>query len=325
MMRPLLVACLFSLSLFSCDPDFALCKQKFVEAHLLQGNELHIPVSSEQTLIYAQTPPSGTIVKSSPMLGLYLAKTETPFPHPYILTELRSPKVAAVDTYMALPGNFRKRQSGLDHFGQFDQPLFAPCVLNDGCCALEGIVTHFGIIEKDYIRHFLEREPLVYGDTGARFKQEGKQILVESINPFAKGVPFEAGDRIIRFMGEPASSLIDLKKQVLFAEVNRPYEVLVERQGKRVELHGRIIPRFGGGLLSDTFLEQKGIYLDKWLKSIKSVGKLHAGDRIVRVNSRAVETWEDIRRYVGLGDGKAVLLIEREGFQFFVHLNFHES
>jgi hypothetical protein len=83
--------------------------------------------------------------------------------------------------------------------------------------------------------------------------------------------------------------------------------------------------RYGGGQMSDTFLESKGIYLDEKL-TIKSLDKefqkygLLVGDRLLEVNKVGVKTQEELRSYLENFKDYSALLFERDNFQFFVNI-----
>ncbi|MEA3373461.1 MAG: PDZ domain-containing protein [Campylobacterota bacterium] len=320
-----LVLLFLTTSLSACSGDFALCKQKFIDAQVLDGNRLLLPVTETTNLLYSSTVPKREVVKADPFLGLYLVKSTKSFEHPYTMTSKKASEVAAVDTYMALPGKLRRSQSGLNRLAQFNQPLFAPCIINDTCCALEGIVTHQGIIEKAYIRHFLDSDIPAYGDAGMRLKERGGQIVIESIDPFVENNPFQSGDKILRYEGKKVRSLKALDQSILLGGTGKACNFSLERQGKPLNVTAMIGKRYGGGLISDTYLERKGFFLDRGLIVTRSTESIKAGDKLIRVNSRAVSTWEDVRHFLRYGQGKAVLLFEREGFQFFIHVNFHQS
>lgn len=323
--RVLLALLLLATSLFACSGDFSLCKQKFIDVNALDGNRLVLPVSETTDLLYSPLAPEGEVIRAEPLLGLYLLKRSKSFKYPYIFSPKPPSKVAAVDSYMALPGKMRRLQTGLNSLAQFDQPLFAPCIVNDPCCALEGIVTHQGIIEKAYIRHFLESDNPAYGDAGVRFSHVHGKVVVESIDPFVTGNPFQAGDQIVALEGRKVTSLKALEEEVLLGGINRTCEFTLRRSGKPLKVTTVIGKRFGGGLISDTYLEAQGFYFDKRLQITASNGQVKAGDKLIRVNSRAVTSWDDVRQFLGYGDQKAVLLFERNGFQFFVHVSFRKS
>jgi hypothetical protein len=321
-MRSLFSLLFFTVSLFSCDADFQLCKQKFIDVHALDGNELRIPVTKTTDLLYAPVAPSNGILKANPLMGLYLVKREEPFEHPYIITPSQPQRVAAVDNFMALPGRMVRNQSGLNHFAQFDQPLSAPCVLNDPCCTLEGIVTHYGIIDKSYLRHFIATDPFVYGDIGIRLMEREGKVYVKNIDPFMNELPFRQGDRLVAFDGKRVSDMKSLEKKILFSNQGETYTAEVKRDGKLLKVTGRVYKRYGGGFVSDTYLERYGIFFDRDLAIAEANGDLRSGDRLIRVNSRVVASADDVRQYMAAGDGSAVLLFERDGFQFFVRRSF---
>ena len=83
--------------------------------------------------------------------------------------------------------------------------------------------------------------------------------------------------------------------------------------------------RYGGGYISDTFLEKKGIFFDKDLKIIKLKGMYKSygfklGDKLLKVNGTFVNSYTEVRKNISNFDEKASLLFQRDGFQFFVSI-----
>ena len=56
-----------------------------------------------------------------------------------------------------------------------------------------------------------------------------------------------------------------MEEAILFSLPGSEHKVTVRRDGKELVLDVRIAERLGGGLLSDTFLERLGLYLDRQL------------------------------------------------------------
>ncbi len=331
-MRAVLLAAFFLPTLlFACSGDYALCKQKFNDALVAQQDGLRIPVNGSRYLIYATTPPSEQVISTNPFLGLYLATTTEPFAFPFTLDDSTTGKLIAVDGVMALPGKIVEKQNGLNRPGRFEHPLSDSALLIDACCNLEGIVTRKGVIDKAFIRHFLESEGrVVYGDAGFRLSDEGKEAVIESIDPFMPDNPFQKGDHIAAFDGTAVRSSSELMQRILFASPGTPHQVELKRAGKTVTVEVTLQERMGGGQLSDTYLERFGCYFDQEMYVIEGGDNANAlgvrpGDRLIQVNVTRSDFDDEIRAAMGQQAEKVSLLFERDGFQFFIELPFQKK
>ena len=74
------------------------------------------------------------------------------------------------------------------------------------------------------------------------------------------------------------------------------------------------------------FLEQKGIYFDEELhitklsKYFKEYG-LNIGDKLLQVNTIEVKNQTELKAYIADFKDFSSLLLQRDGFQFFVKIN----
>lgn len=331
-MRALLIGALFfSLSLFACSGDFALCKQKFNDAGVAQNGSLAVPIAGSNLLIYTPNTPQADIERANPFLGLYIVKSSDPFPFPFTLTGAKPAKTIAVDGYIALPGKVVEGQKGLNRLGRFEHPLADPALLMDACCALEGVITRRGVIEKSYLEHFLQSKgSTVYGDAGIRIEPDGPGAEVESVDPFFKANPLRPGDRIRAFDGVAVRNGEALMKQILFGAPGSVHTMEVERSGQRLQCSVTLQQRKGGGLVSDTYLERFGLRFDREMRVLKvgsdpAVSGVMPGDRLLQVNTQMVEFDDDVRAALAEQEERASLLFERDGFQFFVDIPFGDS
>jgi hypothetical protein len=101
--------------------------------------------------------------------------------------------------------------------------------------------------------------------------------------------------------------------------------VKVKRGTKFLNFNVIVHKRYGGGNVSDTFLESKGIYFDENMKIVKlsedfkEYGLL-IGDRLIQVNGVFVKTEDELRKYIEDFKDFSSLLFERKNFQFFVNI-----
>ena len=324
-MRAFLAASLLFTSLLSCSGELNLCKQKLTDTGTIQNGRLSFPVSIDEELVFSATALEPPYKKADPFLGLYLRDSKTPFSFPFTVTARENNTLGAIDALVALEGKIDRRQVGLNSLGTFDQPVSAPGILSDPCCNLEGVITPAGVIDKAYIRHFLSCEQVRYGDAGIRLLQKGEELFVDSTDPFVTSNPFKPGDRIKTHNAKHARSAAGVMATILFAAPGEEQTCEVQREGKTVSLKVVLGERLGGGLVSDTYLERQGLFFetDLTLKKLSQEAKhfgLCPGDRLIRVNGNAVSSWRDVRQRIGAASEKAILLFEREGFHFFIHL-----
>jgi len=325
-LRLLLALNLLFLNLYACKGGFDSCRLKVVDAGVIVGNSLHIPLKNNQKLIYSTVEPHAKIIKHDPYLSLYLVEDKNGFKYPFRINTNQSLGSFGVDNSSVVEGKIEKRQVGLNDFALFSEPLSAPSLLLNSCCAIEGIVTQSGIIEKEYIERFLKTKDVSYGDFGIRVKDVGSDVVVFSSNPFIKDNGFKKGDILLELDGKKIKNSAEFMQDVLFSKIGSTHNVKIKQAGKLLSLSIKSHKRIGGGYLSDTFLEFLGISFDKNLFIIKIEKKaqhygLKLGDRLLQVNQKDVRQEGDILEIIDDPKKSADLLFQREDFQFFVKVN----
>ncbi len=326
MFRLLLALNLLFLNLYACKGGFDSCRLKVTDAGVIGGNSLYIPLKNNQKLIFSTTTPDAKIIKHDPYLSLYLVEDKNGFKYPFRINTNQSLGSFGVDNSSVIEGKIVKRQIGLNSFALFSEPLSAPSLLLNSCCAIEGIVTERGIIEKEYIDRFLKVKNVSYGDFGIRVKDVGSDVVVFSSNPFIKDNGFKKGDILLELDGKKVKSSADFMRDVLFSQIGSIHSVKIKRGDELLALNIKSQNRVGGGYLSDTFLEFLGISFDKNLFIIKIEKKaqhygLKLGDKLLQVNRRDVRQEGDILVIIDNPKKSADLLFQREDFQFFVKVN----
>ena len=320
---PLLV--FFSFPLFSCSGVYTSCVDKVRDAHVIRGKTLFIPVSKTTRLVYSFTQPKEKILKYDPFLSLYLVEDADSFQYPFIMTMPKKLKTSLVTQKKACSGKIIHHQVGLNHFGVYSASFKQPALITNACCVLEALSTPFGLIEKPYLQHFLNTKKVVYGDIGIRVEQKGKAVVVIARDPYLKNNPFQKGDKIISFdtLRFPSASL--LMQKILFSPLGSYHRIGIQRGAKKHIFHVSITKRYGGGMLSDTFLEREGALFDNSLHLLKVSAKLQkfgleVGDKLLAVNGHSVKTEAQLRSYLVDFHNYSQLLIERNKFQFFVNI-----
>lgn len=325
MFRLFLALNFFLLNLFACKGGYDSCKLKIIDSQSIKNQTLQIPVLENKRLIYSKNLPNAKVIKHDPFLSLYLVEDRKKFKHPFKINNHLSLGLASVDKKRAIEGRIKKEQVGLSSFAIFSEKVNTPSLLLNSCCALEGVVTPRGIIEKAYIERFLKNKSSSYGDIGIRVEDKNKKVIIKRVNPFIKDNPFLEDDIIVSLNGKKVINSATFMKKILFSNLGSTHKVKVKRGSKYFTYNVITKKRYGGGHISDTFLEQKGIYFSPNLEIMKIDNEfegygLKVGDRLMQVNGEKVSNIADIREHISDFKFFASLLFEREHFQFFVNI-----
>ncbi len=325
MFRLFIALNLLLLNIYACQGGYDSCIKKINDSKTIQNNSLLIPIENSELLIYSRTTPNAKILKYDPFLSLYLIEDTNKFPYPFDINMRQQLGSAMVNRADAKEGKILKNQVGLNSFATFSQKTKTPALITSSCCSLESIVTPEGIIQKEYLKRFISSNKAEYSDIGIRVKNEGAHVIVSASDPYMNNNPFKKGDRIIAFNGVKIRAASLLMRNILFSKVGSKHKVKVKRDGKFFDFVVQASIRFGGGYLSDTFLEQKGVYFDKQLHVTKLSQKfldygLVRGDRLLQVNGIEVKTQNELRKHIENFKDFSALLFERRNFQFFVNI-----
>jgi hypothetical protein len=321
----LLVLTLFFTNLYSCDGNFELCLQKLEDAHAFETSSFSIPIDKTRRLVYAQSRPNAKVLKYDPFLSLYIIKQTEPFAYPFEINTYLHKQTAVLHKKCATKGCIASPQSGLNTFARYSKKVSAPALLSDSCCFIEGIVTKRGIIQKAYIQHFLQMKNPLYGDIGIRLEDIIDGVSVVAVDPFLQGNLFKKGDRLLFLDGKKVRSAATCMQKVLFSKIGSRHTITLKRASKVLNFTCTTQKRYGGGFVSDTFLERKGLYFDRELhlvkieKAFKNYG-LHIGDKLIQVNGVKVSSQKELREYISKKKSYASLLFERNNFEFFVNI-----
>ena len=319
-----LLTLLFSHTL-ACQGGYASCVKKIQDSQTIQNSSLLIPIKNHKLLIYSKKRPKEKILKYDPFLSLYLVEDRKKFSYPFETNMRLQLGTAIVNASRAKEGKILKNQIGLNTLAKYSAKLKTPALITSSCCSLEGIVTPQGVIQKEYIQRFLSKAPATYADLGLRVKNENSFVIVTAIDPYKKNNPFQKGDCILEFDGKKVNAASRFMRKVLFSKIGSSHHIKVKRGTSVKKFQVKTTKRYGGGLLSDTFLEQKGIYFDKTLHIValnafyKRYG-LQLGDKLLQVNRILVKNEKELQRYIEDFQDFTSLLFERNKFQFFVNI-----
>ncbi len=308
---------LFS-NIFSCPLTFQSCLAKIKNFKVVEKDSLYIPLKDGNLLIY-----NPKKIKDrqnyDPFLNLYIIKHYNYEKFPFLFGKDKNKELASINEEI-ICGSIKKEQTGLDDFAKFSKKAFVPGLVLNSCCELFGINTKKGVISKEYIKHFIKYGPN-YGDVGIRVKDINNSVVVVSKNPFILN-GFEVGDKILKIDGKEVKNSSDFYKKILFSKIGKTCRFDVKRENDNLMFFADIYRRKGGGFVSDSFLESYDIYLDRDLKILSStkLSNFKKGDKILMINSQKVKNEKDIRKVLSKVKDDIVFLINREGFEFFLHL-----
>ncbi|MCD6433710.1 MAG: PDZ domain-containing protein [Sulfurimonas sp.] len=328
MLRVFLVLAFFLLNLqaSSCRGGYDSCKQKIIDSKSIVNQSLQFPINKYQRVVFSTTIPHAKILKYDPYLSLYLIEDKKGFKYPFKINYNLTLGTACVDKKMAIEGKILKRQIGLNSFARYSEPLFVPSLLLTSCCSLEGIVTPRGIIEKEYIDRFVRVKEISYADIGIRVDDKKNCITIDAVNPFIKDNPFRIGDCVLKFDGKKVANASLLMRKILFSKIGSIHSLTIKRGSKLLTFKTEAKKRYGGGYLSDTFLEFLGLSFDKNLYIVKIEKKaqkygLKLGDKLLQINQKEITNEEEILKIILQTKNSSNLLFERKHFQFFVKIN----
>ena len=326
MLRLFLLATLLFFNLQACKNGYFSCVKKANDAKVFRGDALIIPIKNHRCLVYSKQIPNAKILKTDPFLNLYIIQDKHPFPYPFETNLRVQLGTAAIHGKKFVEGRILTSQVGLNQLARYSAKIQKPAIVTSSCCWLEGLITPEGMIDKYYLHHFIATKDSRYGDIGIRVKQEKNCIKITASNPYLKNNPLKRGDCVVAFDGKRVKSAAVLMRKILFSKVGSKHTIKVKRNGKYYTFKVESGERKGGGEISDTFLELKGIYLNKKLRIVRlnhyfQKYGLKLGDKLIGVNGVLVANQEELREYVQKNKDISVLLFERNNnFQFFVNI-----
>lgn len=320
-LRSLVLVAIFSLPLLACSNSVsALCQKKLLDSHAFDDEKISIKLSNNRYLIYSDKKISHYL-KYDTFLNLYLVEKKDSFKYPFLFTKAKTKNYILNTSKKILPGKIIYQQRGLNKLARYSKQMNTPALLSDNCCALEGIVTSRGIIQKEYLRHFIESKSSDYADFGFRINEKSKKVLINKVDYFIKHNPFREGDVVVKMDGKKVFSPSVFMRKVLFSKLGSKHIFTVKR-GKKVFTVSQVATkRLSGGFVKETFLEHIGFYFDKKYRLIKNnvAYQLKKGDKLLFINSKKIECDDDIyRAFNPYVDNK--FLIQRDDFSFIVKI-----
>lgn len=196
------------------------------------------------------------------------------------------------------------------------------------CCSLAGIVNSNGEwYDSSSILRLLKKN-IYHGDVGIRFAYKNGKVLANRVNPFIN-LPILPGDEIVKIDKIQHPSLNQVRDRVDNCRNGKEISFKVIRKNRSYNFKLKCFKRVGGGIISDTFLENFGIWFNKKL-IINKVDKngagfkngLRVGDRLLKIGKNMVSTENSVQRVLSSYSLKKskpkTMLWERDNFQFFL-------
>lgn len=308
------------------------CAKKLKESSFKIANTTAFAVSEHSALLYSNIAIKSKYIKHDPFLGLYLVSTPKKMKYTFDIVPHSPKKLRSMSNSGAYDGKIIKKQVGLNSLAYFSSKGQKSSLITSSCCQLNGFMTELGrLIERDYIYRFLSMKSVDYADVGIRIKQGLARPVVEASDPFFPNNHFKEGDEIFKMDGKLTKSAAKLMQKILFSGSLKKHRFEVIRDGERIILNVKSYQRKGGGLLSDSFLEPRGITLNKELKVVRvaknsSIEKLgvNLGDKLLKIGKHEINSLSEIRSALSaeqsLKKRTILILFERKRFQFFIQM-----
>lgn len=324
--RFLALTLFFTFTLFALPQDFKSCQLKYQVSSVKINSTQAFAINDEYVLFYSEKEPTVKIIKRDPFLGLNLMKADRNFKHIFKFYNNKPKQLASVLPNEAVEGRFIQEQIGLNELAKFSSKAKKNSLISGTCCGLVGLSTGKGIIEKEYIRHFLESKEIIYSDIGIRVADE-KGVRVVEINPFFADSPFLLDDVILYMDAKKTKNAAKVSQDILFSKPGSLHYFIVLRDGKEQKIEAVFKKRLSGGLVADSFFDFFGVELDEFLLVKKDAPKyeLKKGDKLLFVMGKPVKTLSNIRHVLSLEkstkEKMVILLFRRNGFDFFIHFD----
>ena len=310
--------------LFSAPLDFKSCQLKYEVSSLQINDTQAIAVDNKYGLFYSVQEPKINIIKRDPFLGLNLVKLPQPSKHIFKFYNNDPKQLAAVTPSTIKEGKLVSEQIGLNKLAKFSKKIKKNSLISGTCCGILGLSTDEGVIDKDYIRHFLKTSKVSYSDIGIRLgDKDGVRVL--EVNPFFDNSPFLQGDIILYMDTKKAISAASVSKKILFAKPGSKHFFVILRNNQKLRIEATLQKRLSGGLIPDSFFELFGLSLDEHLivKEDNVKYEIKEGDKLLFVMGKPVNSLAKVRHVLSQEKSTkskiVILLFKRNGFDFFIH------
>jgi len=315
---------LLPFSLFSAPQDFRSCQLKYQVSSVNTSHTKAFSISKDYVIFYSADEPQVKILKRDPFLGLNLVRSERAFKHIFTFYNHHPKQLAAVLPAKVVEGRLQSRQIGLNRLARFSTAAPKNSLITGTCCGIIGLSTGNGVIEKEYIQHFLESEQIEYGDVGIRLADD-KGVRVAEVNPFFEGSAFLLDDVIISMDGKKVNNAAELSRKILFSKPQSQHLFTFLRAKEKRKITVIVKQRLSGGLIPDSFFDLFGLELDENLiiKEDNAKYEIKKEDRLLSIMGKEVKSLGEVRHVLSqekTSENKMImLLLRRNGFDFFIH------
>lgn len=303
-------ALILAVGLYASQCD--MCGQKFQNASVSIKNKLHYCANGKRISPFPGGPDSYFEPLTHTYISTQACRENIVFKYPY-----KEKKVRLFNKEGQTNAVIQKRQCGLRLFGRLQPSAQTGTLLHGMCCHGLGLVVPRGVLGPKYINHLLQSDTPVFGDVGFRVDES---MRVRFVNPYYD-IDIQKGMKITGFENRCA-----YEDAINLHEVGTTVTLVTAREGKK---EFNVYKRFGGGHVSDTFLEPFGMRFDKNLQ-ISTISKgttawqkgLRKGDILVEIEHKSVSTPNEVKAELTKQQDKESItyLFERDGFQFFIHI-----
>lgn len=299
--------------------DFSKCQEYYLKASkefggifaLHLGNGLYLAYSSKQIK-------NDKLIKSSPLLGLYLFKDDA-LAYRFDLKEIQDNiKVVAINKDSITYGKIQQKQNSIKSLAVFSKNMQENSIISDICYQVYGISTNDDkFISKKYIDLFLEAstKDTTYSYIGI---ETNNNLKISKTNPLIiKNI--KIGDKIESISDKKIESSNDFFDKTTISPPNTKIKIRINNIDYLIET----LPLNTPFDMQSTYLEALGIVINKDLVIINNPvsNNFKQGDRILRINKIDIKNISDIDSAIDstLKDSLNIL-VSRDKFEFFINI-----
>ncbi len=301
----------------------------FISSQLLISNQLcRLKIAKEQFLVdgyktwivdqnrsFAFVPnqlnlhlPTGVnLIKRNSIFGLSMFESKDLIigKEPIKIKTPKKPNRFVMNESVYSSGYISKPQIGLQ-FAEYSESIDDNLRIVSGCCFTTGItVGDNKFIDIDFVKFFLHSKDGLFSDIGARFEEINGSIFVKYSNPFFVDNKFVQDDQILYFNGERPKSIELFLKDILMSKIGTVFNFEVLRDKELLDFNITTSELKSGGFLSDTFMENLGIWFDDGLfvanvhnQSSFSQKGLRPTYRLISINDVDMKNELDVKQYL---------------------------
>ncbi len=316
---------LFFLVNITLGLDFSKCQEYYLKTsktfsginaiHI--GNGLYLAYSSKQV-------EDSKLIKSSPLIGLYLFKDEAINRKFDLLNIKKNIKVVAINKNQIIQGKIIKKQTSIKNLAIFSNNMQENSIISDICYQIYGISTNGNrFIDKKYIDFFLSNNDLdstkyaisAYSYIGI---DVDKNLVVSKVNPLIiKNI--KIGDKIKSINDNTLKTNDDFFDKVTIVKPNTQIKIKTDNSNFEINT----LPLNTPFDIQNTYLEALGIAINKDLIITNNPpnSDFNNGDKILKINKMNIKNINDIDSAIDstFRDDLNILVLRRN-FEFFINI-----